>query len=491
MTFAPCRRFWHSAARTRQPVAAMNRHVTTGLLFSTLWVCSAASFAAPLSPTAEAAIRDGKNSYNSGDYEAAIESFKRAYSAQADNEVLYQLGKAYAMADWPVEAVDAFERYLSATHVSEARRLEVASAIEGQRRRIGSLIVHVTPDDAVVKVDDGLLGRSAYGTSLPVRQGPHVVSASLDGYLPQVQSVRVRASEPGVVNLVLSPVVPVTYDGWLAVRCRLPAVTVLVDGRRVATTPVAEPILIPEGAHRLSLERVGYRSQTTTIQISRARAAALDCKLPMVRPLESSGQLSLEFPETDAVVFIDGARSARSELLPPGPHSVQVRHYGFEPWVRQLRVDAGIVHRVDVALTPTRAYLRDIEERARSRRTWSYVLGATGTAIVGTALGIGLWNQGRYSDWNQERRDLERAYQAPVADAEAAAELERRRNDVNSQLRSIHSIDIATAALGVAGGMLLGSGTLLLLTAEQPPSQHGQSTALRRAPQGIGMNVDW
>ena len=479
------------SAAPKQLVAAMNRRITSALGFLTIWANTAPSFATPPNPTAEAATRDGKNSYNSGDYEAAIQSFRLAYTTAADSEVLYQLGKAYAMADWPVEAVDAFERYLSATHVSDERRQEVANAIEGQRKRIGSLIVQITPNNASVKVDDTLLARTDYAMPLPMRQGAHAVSATLDGYLPQIQSVQVRASKPSVVSLVLSPVIPPMHDGLFAVRCPLPAVTVRVDNRQVATTPVEEPILLPAGTHNLSLERTGYRSQTTTIQISRAKTTTLDCRLPMTQPLESSGQLSLEFPQSEALVLIDGSRADRSSLLPPGLHSVEVRHYGFEPWVRLLRVDAGSVQHVDALLTPTPAFLHDIEQRAGTRRTWSYLLGGAGVAIAGTALGLGLWNNGRYSDWKQKRTALEQAYQGPVADAAAAAQLEQRRNDVNNQLRSIHSADIVTAMLGVAGGLLLGSGTLLLLTAEQPLHQHGQPAAWRRGPQGIEMNVAW
>lgn len=469
----------------------MNQRITSALGFLTIWACTVPSLAAPPNPTAEAAIRDGKLSYNSGDYEAAIQSFRLAYATAADHEVLYRLGKAYAMADWPVEAVDAFERYLSATHVSDERRREVTDAIEGQRKHIGSLIVQVAPENANVKVDDALLARSAYAMPLPMRQGPHAVSASLDGYLPQIQTVQVRANKSSVASLVLSPVVPPTYDGLLAVRCPLPAVTVFVDNRQVATTPVEEPLFVPEGMHQLSLERTGYRSQVTTVQISRAKTTTLDCRLSITQPLMSAGQLSLDLPEDEALVLIDGSRANRSNLLPPGLHSVEVRYYGFEPWIHQLRVDAGGVNHVEVVLTPTQAYRHEVEARDRYRRTWSYVLGATGVAIAGTALGVGLWNHGRYSDWNQSRTELEQAYQVPVATAAAAAELEHRRNDVNSQLRSIHAVDIATAILGVAGGMLLGSGTWLLLNAEEPLRQHGQPTAGRRVPQGIGMNVAW
>ncbi len=466
----------------------MNRRVTAGFVFLALCVCAARSSGAPPNPTAEAAIRDGKSSYNSGDYEAAIESFKLAYSAQADNEILYQLGKSYAMADWPVQAVDAFERYLDATQVSKERRQEVASAIEGQRRRIGSLVVQVTPADAIVKVDDTLLARGAYGMPLPVRQGSHVVSASLDGYLPEIHSVRVGAGKTGVVKLILSPVAPPTRDGLLTVRCSLPAVTVLVDDHQVATTPAKQPLLISEGTHRLRLERPGYQTQVTTVRVSRDTATAVHCQLPIAQPLESSGELSLDLLEPEATILIDGVRADRSNVLPPGLHAVEVRHYGFEPWVRQLRVDAGSTHRVDVTLKPTRAYLHDIEDRARQRRTWSYVLGATGVAIAGTALGVGVWNHGRYIDWKQHRTELEQDYQAPGV---AAADLEQRRKDVNGELRSIHSVDTVTAVLGVAGGMLLGSGTLLLLTTKEPPRGHKQSQALQLTQRRIGMNVAW
>jgi hypothetical protein len=191
------------------------------------------------------------------------------------------------------------------------------------------------------------------------------------------------------------------------------------------------------------------------------------------------------------VVLVDGTRADKSSLLPAGMHSVEIRHYGFESWTRDLRVDAGLVNRVSVVLAPTPAYLHDVEQRAHHRRTWSYVLAGTGLAIAGTALGIGLWNESRYQDWKQKRSDLENAYQATGPHPATAADLEPRKNDVNSQLRSIHALDVVTAMLGVAGGMLVGSGALLYFSTEDPRRQRGNSSTGRRPPLGVGMNIAW
>ncbi|MBN1608739.1 MAG: PEGA domain-containing protein [Polyangiaceae bacterium] len=451
------------------------------------------SFAGAPNPEAEAAIRDGKNSYNSGDYEAAIEAFKRAYAVEPDSETLYQLGKAYAMADWPVEAVDAFERYLDAAppNLSAERRSELAGAIEGQKRRVGTIVLQVTPEQASVTLDDTLLDRTAVAGPLAVRQGFHVIAASLDGYVPQARSVQVRGTRSELIRLILVPEKPPVHEGLLGIQCQVPAVSVLVDERQLATTPLEEPIMLPEGVHRLRLERSGYRPQTTTISVSRARTTRVECDLPIVQPLAASGRLELDFPETGTVLLVDGAPAAKSSVLPPGLHWVEIRHYGFLPWSSALRVDAGQVHRVNVVLTPTPSYVQDIEQRAQRRRTWSYVLGATGIAVAGTALGIGLWNDGRYSDWEHARTELDKDYRASGPSAPTAAELEPRRDDVNDQLRSIHAVDIATAVLGVAGGMLLGSGAWLFFTTEAPPHPLRESAAVRRVRQGVGVNLDW
>ncbi len=457
------------------------------------YVFAARVLAATPNPISEAAVKEGKHNYNAGDYAAAIHAFKRAYSVQSDNEVLYQLGKAYAMGDWPVESIEAFERYLSAAGPSlpSKRRLEIVEAIEGQQRRVGSLIFEITPRDAKVVLDETILERPLRAKPLPVRQGGHVVAVSLDGYHAQTQSIQVHGRKTETVKIALAAVEPPVYDGLLGIRCQLPSVSVLLDDRQVALTPVAEPLLIPEGHHRLRLERAGYQAQAAAVHITRAKTTEIECDLRLSQPLESSGRLELEFPETGALVLIDGTPAAKSNLLPPGPHSVEIRHYGFESWTHELHVNAGGANRVNVVLTPTPAYQQDIEQRAQYRRTWSYVLGATGIAVVGTALGIGLWNDGRFGDWKQKRSALEDAYQASGPGTPTAAELESRRNDANSQLHSIHAVDIVTAILGATGAMLLGSSTVLYFTTESPRRQRGTGFAVRNASQGVGMNVAW
>lgn len=471
-----------------EPASAMTQREAF-LVWLTCCLCSVTSFARP-NEAAEAAIRDGKNSYNSGDYEAAVQSFEQAFALERDDEILYQLGKAYAMADWPVEAVDAFERYVDAAPptLSAQRRLELAEAIEGQKRRIGTVVLEVRPGQARVTLDGAALDRASYTKPIRVRQGSHVLAASLDGYVPQVQAVQIRGRTSELVRLALLPVPRPAYDGLLEIECQLPEVSVLIDDRRVATTPLRELIVLGEGLHRLRLERTGYRQQTATVRITRTKTTQVQCDLPVAQPLVASGRLELDLAETGAVLLVDGAPADKSNVLPPGLHRVEVRHYGFLPWTRELRVDAGGVNRIHVALTPTPAYVHDSEQRAQHHRTWSYVLGATGIALAGTALGIGLWNDSRYSDWEHERSELQNAYSGSAA---AAAELEPERRDVNSELRSIHAVDIATAMLGVAGGMLLGSGALFFFTAEDPQHPRSQSTAAGGARPGLGVNVLW
>jgi hypothetical protein len=458
-----------------------------------LWLHVFPSFAAAHDPAAAAAIRAGISSYNAGDYEAAVQAFRQAYTAEPDSETLYQLGKAYAMADWPVEAVDAFERYLSAAPpaLSANRRLELGLAIDGQRRRIGTLALQVTPEEAHVALDGAVLDRAALSRPLAVRQGPHVLAASLDGYVTQVQSVEVRGRESALVRLVLVPERPPVREGLLGIQCPVPAVSILVDDRPVGTTPLEGPLMVSEGTHRLRLERSGYRPQTTSIRVTSAKTTRIGCDLPLLRPLVASGRLDLDFPETGAELRIDGTPATKSSVLPPGLHWVEIRHYGFLPWTRELGVDMGQVHRVDVVLTPTPAYVHDVEQRAQHRRSVSYVLGATGLGIAATALGIGLWNDSRYSDWKRERAALEDDYAGSSRAAGTPSELERRRNDVNGQLRSIHAVDIATAILGATGGVLLGSGAWLYFTADDFQRPARQPVSVRHATRELGVDLVW
>jgi len=150
-----------------------------------------------------------------------------------------------------------------------------------------SLLVRSTPEGATVSVD----GVARGVTPLPVRDlalGDHDVVVSRPGYLAAERRVTLTSDRPSrsiELNLTAEPAarvappqrpVPVATTGTLVIESRPAGATVTVDGNRVGVTPLTMATIAP-GRHSVRLEREGYRTWATTIDVkggTRARVAA-------------------------------------------------------------------------------------------------------------------------------------------------------------------------------------------------------------------------
>jgi hypothetical protein len=408
----------------------------------------------------------GRAHYNRHEYDEAIEKCLRAYEVEHDFEFLYVPGVAYEVIGKPVEALETLDRYLreGAGHIDKVERRYVEASIARLKTRIGLLIVNVTPPNAAVWVDAIELGKSPVTRQVAV--GPHVVWAELEGYQAKHQLVRVQRSATPPVTLALSPLPkpapPPDAQGQLAIRCSLPDVNVLLDGHSAGRTPFRFPLLASEGQHTLRLERPGYHTQVTRAQVRASTATEIICDLPLDVPILRPGRLEFQVSEAGAEVLVDGRKPPPNGRLPVGLHIVGVRRYGFLPWDRRLYVEANEVNYVTARLIPTPPYLRDFQRRARARRTLSYWLGVGSIGVLGAALGLWGWNETRYSDWQALDSRLKQLVKQNIQPSPNDV---RRAHD---KMTAIHSVDVVTAALGIAGSLLVAAGTILYFGSEDP-----------------------
>ena len=93
---------------------------------------------------------------------------------------------------------------------------------------------------------------------------------------------------------------------------------------------------------------------------------------------------------------------------------------------------------------------------ARPLRRAAYVSAGLGVAAAGAALGVYLWNRGRYQDWQ--------AGDAAVEDLKFGSAAYRRQVTENNDLASsLISADKAILGLSIAGGLLVATGATLWL----------------------------
>jgi uncharacterized protein YjeT (DUF2065 family) len=141
-----------------------------------------------------------------GQLEGAIVEFQRSYDLTHHFAVLYNIGQVYVSLARPVEAVDAYERYLAdgGRKVPADRRTEVEKEIVRQKARIATLEIRGLPQGATVRLDGNEIGRAPISAPVRVGVGKHTIAASADGYDSAEKEVVVAGEDHKAVGLVLA-----------------------------------------------------------------------------------------------------------------------------------------------------------------------------------------------------------------------------------------------------------------------------------------------
>lgn len=393
-----------------------------------------------------------------GELEVAVTEFERAYATSPNPSVLFNLGQAYASAGRPAEAVETLRRYLElgGDAISADRRALVESLVEYHSRDLAELVLDVAPAGAEVSVDGRVVGVAPFAKPLVVARGAHVVVARLAGHEPRVQTVKMSAKERVSLRVALAPPAP---SARLRLTCPVPDVTVALDGRPVGRTPLATSIAAAPGSRVLELARPGYVPVRRALELRPGEDTSTSCALRATRPDRSFARLALTHPA--------GTRAILDELpftgqpIPPGRHRLVVTGPGFEPAERALALPAGTVSRVTVLPPPSGDVAsRELAERGSTQRFVAYVAAGTGLALGATALGIYLYNNGKYAAWQRDSRAFTRDY---ARDPRTAPP--ERLDALLAGERSIRNRDALALGAGVLGGALLSAAVGLYVTA--------------------------
>ena len=118
-----------------------------------------------------------------GQLEGAIVEFQRSYDLTHHFAVLYNIGQVFVSLAKPVEAVDAYERYLAdgGKKIPAARHTEVEQEIARQKARIATLEIRGLPEGAGVRVDGKEIGKAPIAAPVRVGVGTHSIAASAEG----------------------------------------------------------------------------------------------------------------------------------------------------------------------------------------------------------------------------------------------------------------------------------------------------------------------
>jgi tetratricopeptide (TPR) repeat protein len=187
----------------------------------------------------------GNELAGNGAYEAALAEFRQAYEKSPHFAVLYNVGLCHVALGRPVEAIEAFRKYLSEgrSEVPAARRDQIEAQIATLESRLAELSITTDRPGARVLVDGRELGQTPLG---PVRLGPgkHEVSASLEGSPTAIRTVELREAERRTVDFtfaVRAEVTPAPPAAAAPVPSRAPSVSTTNPARERADSPESAP----------------------------------------------------------------------------------------------------------------------------------------------------------------------------------------------------------------------------------------------------------
>lgn len=328
-------------------------------------------------------------------FEAALIEFQAAYDASPAWQVLYNVGSCHQYLGHPVEAVDAWERYLEegGAEVPAERRAEVEAALAEQRSRIGTVLVRTNVEGAQITVDGVVVATAPLAEPLRLAIGTYQVGVQAAGWQGQVRRVTVAGESQRTLDVLLERAV--LEQGQLRVESAVLDAEVRIDDELVGTTPLDGTVPVTPGRHRVELRRGGYTSYRRQVDVEAGQtldvAAALtidpDADVPR-------GVLRLRLPDAPAVVEVDGAPlpTARGEHpLPTGRHRVEIRVEERVPVRETVTVEADGRAELTPALRWTDdAHARRIRDAEQVRVAGGIVLAAGLASAIGGAVFVGL-----------------------------------------------------------------------------------------------------
>lgn len=223
---------------------------------------------------------------------------------------------------------------------------EPSMTIEIQMRRLpGRLTVATDPPvDAVVSIDNSLVGPAPYGP-VELEPGDHSVDVKAERYLPFADVVNVPGlgrSEEMHVQLVRR---------WAEVTVSSePAGAQVFDGeKRVGTTPATIELL--EGTHQVSVVHEGYKAWDGTV----VAKPNVDQALPPIRLEPANAKLLVSTIPRAANVTVDGRYRGQSPItlaLSPGvDYVIGLSKAGYGATSRKVRLQAAASESITIDLS--------------------------------------------------------------------------------------------------------------------------------------------
>ena len=162
------------------------------------------------SDRAEQAFSEGNRAFAAGDYHAAFDAYRAAWSSKQTFDIACNLGRTEVELSLSRDAAEHLDYCLRTFSVSSRGEVRDANKrfrelFQRVRRLVGALTLEVRPAGAEITVDGASYGVAPLARDIFLTPGPHLVKARLSGFEDEDRSVTADAGGSLSVTLALTP----------------------------------------------------------------------------------------------------------------------------------------------------------------------------------------------------------------------------------------------------------------------------------------------
>jgi hypothetical protein len=158
---------------------------------------------------AQVLLKEGTVLYEQGDYAGALEKFEAAYGVYPSPKLQFNIGQANRDLGRPVEALMAFDRFLSeAKGTSPDARADAERSAADLRAKLGRVRIVCPIAGAEVTLDGKAVGVTPVGAPIWSTPGHHQLTARAGDLAPAIEDFDVSPGQTSTVTLALKARLP-------------------------------------------------------------------------------------------------------------------------------------------------------------------------------------------------------------------------------------------------------------------------------------------